>query len=140
VSSDVYVVFCNDDGNWWSPFLHPFIKHCYILKQDRGVWVVVEQTTTLPTIYTTTDIDAILNSGFVIKVKPKERRGTFFMFNTCVGHAKQAIGISNPFILTPWQLLNYLRKENEQSIKETKGTEEDSAGSSSRAPSDDNVG
>jgi hypothetical protein len=56
------------------------------------------------------------------------------MLNTCVGHAKQILGINDPLILTPYQLFKRLKHE------EAKGTEEDSAGSSSRAPSNDNVG
>jgi hypothetical protein len=46
------------------------------------------------------------------------------MLNTCVGHAKQILGINDPLILTPYQL--YMRLKHE----EAKGTEEDSAGSS----------
>jgi hypothetical protein len=31
------------------------------------------------------------------------------MLNTCVSHTKQILGINDPFILTPWQLLKRLK-------------------------------
>ena len=47
----------------------------------------------------------------VVKVKAKQTKQGLFMLNTCVGHTKQILGINNPFILTPWQLLKRLKHE-----------------------------
>ena len=47
----------------------------------------------------------------VVKVKAKQTKQGLFMLNTCVSHTKQILGINNPFILTPWQLLKRLKHE-----------------------------
>jgi len=47
----------------------------------------------------------------VVKAQAKQARQGLFMFNTCVSHTKQILGINNPFILTPWQLLKRLKHE-----------------------------
>jgi len=46
----------------------------------------------------------------VAKAKVSDNQRSLFMLNTCVGHIKQAIGIRNPFILTPYQLYKYLTR------------------------------
>jgi hypothetical protein len=48
----------------------------------------------------------------VIKAKRKECKRSPIMFNTCVGHVKQILGINNPLILTPYQL--YVRLLHEK--------------------------
>lgn len=47
----------------------------------------------------------------VVKVKAKQTKQGLFMLNTCVSHTKQILGINDPFILTPWQLLKRLKHE-----------------------------
>jgi len=117
VYSDVYVVFTNDDGYWWSPFLHPFIKHCYVVIPDRGRWIIYGKVVKSLDIFTVDDKPFKLDENVVVvKVKAKQTKQGLFMLNTCVSHTKQILGINDPFILTPWQLLKRLKHE------ETKGT------------------
>ena len=125
MSSDVYLVFTDDDRHWWSGFLHPFIKHCYVLVADRGRWIVYGKTAQYFDLFTIDDQPFKLDEVIIVKAKRRQSRRNLFMLNTCVGHAKQILGINDPLILTPYQL--YTRLKNE----EAKGTQEDSARGSS---------
>ncbi len=60
-------------------------------------------------IYTIDKISDILQNKIVIKVKPKKSKRHILMINSCVGSVKQYLGVSNPFILTPYQLYRSLK-------------------------------
>ena len=114
MSSKVYVVFEGDEGHWWSRFLHPVIKHCYVIKPcDFGV-VVNGKTTEGIELFTVLDEKSIIGNDYIIVgYKPEKLKKSLFVLNTCVGHTKQILNISNPFILTPYQLYKYMRHQNE---------------------------
>ena len=113
MSSDIFVVFINDDGHWWSRFLHKEIKHCFVLKPNGQDYIVHGRTTEKFDLFTVTDKNAILDEPFIMmgyKQKPPVRG--LFMLNTCVGHTKQLLGINRPFIWTPYQLYKYMRNNH----------------------------
>ena len=63
-------------------------------------------------LFTIKDEKSIIEGIYTIKSYiPKQCKRSLFMLNTCVGHTKQILGINNPFILTPYQLLKHLRKQ-----------------------------
>lgn len=106
-----YVVFCMDDGpHWWSRFLHPEIKHCYLLIQDGETWYAANKSTHGFEVIPVDNVSDIVTESIVIKSALENGRRTLFMLNTCVGYTKALMGISNPFILTPYQLYKHLRK------------------------------
>lgn len=73
--------------------------------------MALEKTGAGLSLFTIEDINSIINDNFIlISYKAQESRNPLFMLNTCVGHTKQILGINKPFILTPYQLLKYLRK------------------------------
>jgi len=111
VSSDCYVVFCNDSKHWWSPILHPTIRHCYVIKPENGAWLVYAKTTKGVEMYVTDDVTDVIENDIIVKAVIRESRRGLLMLNTCVGYTKQVLGINNPFILTPYQLYRYLRHE-----------------------------
>ena len=113
MSSEVYVAFTDDDRHWWSPFLHPTIRHCFVIKAENGRWLVHSKTTKGVEMYTTDSVTDIIESGIIVKAVTSEPRRSLFMLNTCVGHTKQMLGISNPLILTPYQLYRHLRDQDE---------------------------
>jgi len=114
VSSDIFVVFINDDGHWWSRFLHKEIKHCFVLKPNGQDYIVYGRTTKKFDLFTVTDKNAILDEPFIMMgYKQKHPVRSLFMLNTCVGHTKQLLGINRPFIWTPYQLYKYMRKHYE---------------------------
>jgi hypothetical protein len=110
VSSDAYVVFTNDSGHWWSRFLHPFIKHCYIAIADRGRWIIYAKTLHYVDLFTIDRQMDKIEEVIIVKIDRKTTRQSLFMLNTCVGHAKQILGINRPFIWTPFQLYKYLER------------------------------
>lgn len=61
-------------------------------------------------IFTVDDKPFKLDDVIVIKAKRKQCKRNLFMLNTCVGHAKQILGINNPLILTPYQLYKRLKQ------------------------------
>jgi hypothetical protein len=105
-------VFEDDSTNWWSWMLKPGIRHCYVVKLDKESIVVLEKTKAGLSMFTMEDEKSIIgNNSILISYKAQESRNPLFMLNTCVGHTKQILGINKPFILTPYQLLKYLRKQ-----------------------------
>ena len=114
MSSDIYVVFTQDDGHWWSRFLHESIKHCFVIKPNGQDYIVHGRTTSKFDLFTVTDKNVILSEPFrLMGYKQKSPVRSLLMLNTCVGHTKQLLGIKNPFILTPYQLYRYLRSNYE---------------------------
>lgn len=101
-----YVVFTNDSDHWWSRWLHRSIKHCYIVKPYNGKWVYLERDTHGINFDV---IDELDQDATIVKSCFKKTRSPM-LFNNCVGVAKQALGIGNPLIITPYQLFKRLSK------------------------------
>ena len=111
MSSKVYVVFENDGGRWWSFLLKKGIRHCYLIKPTPNDYIVYGKSAKGFDLFTVKDGKSIIDDIYAIKSYiPKECKRSLFMLNTCVGHTKQILGINNPFIITPYQLLKHLRK------------------------------
>lgn len=108
--SSSYVVF-NKGDHWISRYLHPFISHCFIIKPDRGRWIVCGKSEKSFDLYTIDNHSDILSDSLVIKTQAKESKRGLLMLNTCVGQVKQQLGIRKPFIWTPYQLFRYLNNE-----------------------------
>lgn len=115
MSSDVYVVFTNDRSNWWSPFLKKGVRHCYVVIPSADRLIHYGKLTDEVELFTKEAKKGIIGDKYyLLKFKPRKCKRHLFMLNTCVGHIKQILGINNPFILTPYQLLKYMRKHNGQ--------------------------
>ena len=112
MSSKVYVVFEDDEVRWWSFFLKKEIRHCYLIKPTGNDFIVYGKNSKGFDLFTVKDEKSIIEGIYTIKSYiPKQCKRPLFMLNTCVGHTKQILGINNPFILTPYQLLKHLRKQ-----------------------------
>ena len=109
-SGNVYAVFTAARDHWRSPLLHPLYQYCYLLKADAGRWIVYCKTSEGLDLMTLDEFSASEGNVIVAKAKVRDNRRSLFMLNKCVGHIKQAIGIRNPFILTPYQLYKYLTR------------------------------
>lgn len=115
----VYVVFEKASiKRWWTRFLHCDISHCYIIKPEKGRWLVCSKTLNEVEIYTIDGYGDILANTIVVKTERTQRERGLFMLNTCVGSVKQYLGVRNPFIFTPYQL--YKRLTNDKLTKKTK--------------------
>jgi hypothetical protein len=109
-SDNVYAVFTAAREHWWCRWLHPLYQHCYLIKADAGRWIVYGKTSEGLDLMTLDEFSASEGNVIVAKAKVRDNHRSLFMLNTCVGHIKQAIGIRNPFILTPYQLYKYLKR------------------------------
>ena len=128
-TDSVYIVFTKEQRHWWTCFLHSEINHCYILKPFGDKLIVCGKSLRSVDLYTIDSYDCIIDKRLIIKAIPRERNNGLFMLNTCVGNIKQYLGIRNPFIWTPYQLLKRL---NHGRIQQTKSTCKDSGTSSDR--------
>jgi hypothetical protein len=114
MSSKVYVIFEDDQQRWWSKFLKKGIRHCYIVKPTPNSFIIYGKSVKNVDLFTVIDQKSIIEGKYIMKSYiPRECRRSLFMLNTCVGHTKQILGINNPFILTPYQLLKHLRSHHE---------------------------
>jgi len=112
-SNNVYVVFTKtDEPKWWNRIIHNEINHCYLLIPNGSRWVVIEKVYQTVEAYTIEDYRDILDTSIIIKANPKYKTRGLFMLNTCVGSVKQYLGIKNPFIFTPYQLMKALSNES----------------------------
>ena len=108
----IYIVFGDDGGRWWSPLLRKGIRHCKVIAPCNGQWVVHEKVAQRFDLYIVDSLDGIIGSSdIIIKGEKITKHRGLFMLNTCVGHCKQVLGITNPFILTPYQLMKHLEKK-----------------------------
>ena len=88
--------------------LHPTIRHCYVMKADNGRWINYAKATQTIDLFTIDQTEHKIGTNIIRKARRRYARQGLFMLNTCVGHAKQILGINKPFIWTPYQLLKYL--------------------------------
>lgn len=110
MSSELYVIFTDDDNHWWSRFLHPVMRHCYVVVADRGRWIVYGKTRHYFDLFTLDGQPFKVADVVIVKAERLEGKRSLFMLNTCVGHVKQLLGINDPFILTPYQLFKRLKQ------------------------------
>ena len=80
----------------------------YIVVPDRGRWVRFSRTCESVELYADTEID--IGDTILVKAQVRPCKRNLLMLNTCVGFAKQVIGVNNPLILTPYQLYKHLEK------------------------------
>jgi len=105
-----YAVFTPSRDHWWCRFLHPDYQHCYLIKAEAGRWIVYGKTTDGLDLLTMEEFDISVGNMIVVKAEVEDDGRGLFMLNTCVGHTKQALGIWNPWILTPYQLYKHLTR------------------------------
>lgn len=104
-SDDVYVVFTKAKQlGWIGKIIHKEISHCFLLWNDRGQWFVYDHSINELSVFTVDQPSDIIGQSLVIKTKINQTCWTWGL-NTCVSSVKRIIGINDPFILTPYQLL-----------------------------------
>ena len=106
-----YVVFTPGEDRWWCRWLHPTIRHCYLIKAQAGKWLVFGKHYTGMDLYTLDEFCLEDHNVAAVKVASEDSYRGLLMVNTCVGHVKQVIGVRNPLILTPYQLYKHLMRD-----------------------------
>ena len=117
----VVVFFGGNKTHWWTRFLKKGYYHCFIA-MDLGysTWVLIDP------VMNYTDFIVVNNDNNFIKnladkgytyiiIKPKfiwDRKKWHIRPFTCVEVVKNFLGITKPFIFTPYQLYKYIKKES----------------------------
>ncbi len=100
---------------WWARFLRPGFRHCFVVFDAGGFWIIIDGKAGVPEVrvVAATDFDLpawYRGEGFT--VIETETTGAPWrqpvMLATCVGATKRLLGIRAPFVLTPWQLFRRL--------------------------------
>ncbi len=104
-------------GNFW-PFEEGF-GHCSVFVQDNGAWVHFDSSRGRPRIEIYKEFETIdllikgLREVKIVALPCKMTGKRFyspFVLGSCVELVKRVVGIKAPFVLTPYQLYSYIRK------------------------------
>jgi len=118
--SPALVVFSGETEFWWLKVLRPGFRHCFMVLEMDGQWVVYDplsHQTKIALLPANRQIDlkawyedrgctaiACATSAAPLKMAP------FFLF-TCVEAVKRVLGLHDRGIFTPWQLYKRLIKD-----------------------------
>lgn len=113
------VVFTDQSPHWAAGLLHRDFKHVWVLVEDEraGHWIEIDLRSTgliVRSFCSTEDYDAVAelrNQGYRVlrcEADPELRVRTPMMWTHCVSLTKAVLGISNPLIITPFQLFKRL--------------------------------
>lgn len=120
-SQKFWVVFSGETDLAWLRILKRGFRHCFIVMRDGDHWMTFDPMAH----YTELNIHNVSNGfdlkewfenqGFYLvpacKETPIEKPMTPAFF-TCVEAVKRVLGIRSPFIVTPWQLYQFLKFKN----------------------------
>ncbi len=114
---DWYVVFTKSKlDHWIFKIIHPSFQHCYVVKRDYGLWIVLDSNNAMTTVRTELvdeypHIRDLCKDSVILLVRARIDRNKnkwHFGVNSCVDVCKGALGINNWRILTPYQLYRWL--------------------------------
>lgn len=117
----VFLVFQNSrNDHWWNIFNVEGYQHVDLLIYRNNIMTCISQSIDNLQIYSSNQFEQLKNKEVYDNIKVyeitnhnyREIKNKLFMLGTCVGMCKKFLGIKNPFIFTPYQLLKYLKKRN----------------------------
>ena len=120
-SVDYFVAFGDSSvPHFWDVFTRQGFRHCCAFKFDGYNWVLVDplgqvlDVNVLP--YTVEDDvpNLFRNNGWTVIRYSKQIKHKFIFGGilTCVTVCKQVLGIKACWVVTPWQLHNYIERRN----------------------------
>lgn len=123
-NKSVWIVFTGKTDIGWLKILKPGFRHCYALVNDGKKWISIDPLAshTDIEIYHLVSPDYDLPSWLeyqgdkIIYIPPrviKKRVAPPALFS-CVEMMKRLIGLHHPFIITPWQLYQFLIHKKEK--------------------------
>lgn len=117
IHEDWYVVFTGSKlDNWLMRWLNPDFKHVYMVKEDDGLWVIVNSSNAYTSV-TTELIDSyphirlLCPNAVILPVRTRINPSNYQWhvgINSCVDVCKGILGIRRFWIWTPYQLYRYL--------------------------------
>ena len=119
IKADYYFAFGNSDfPHLWDIFTRKGFRHCCAFKWDGFNWLLVDPLgqgldITILNYTSEDDVPSIFRQAgwTVIRAKTINDKFIFRGLMTCVTVCKQLVGIKACWVVTPWQLYNYIKKE-----------------------------
>jgi len=119
IKADYYFAFGNSDfPHLWDIFTRQGFRHCCAFKWDGFNWLLVDPLgqgldITILNYTSEDDVPSIFRQAgwTVIRAKTINDKFIFRGLMTCVTVCKQLVGIKACWVVTPWQLYNYIKKE-----------------------------
>ena len=108
------VAFGGKKTYWWTRFLRKGFYHCLVLFGDGYEWIIVDPVlgfTDLIKVKNSNAEDTLENMGYTlldVTVNLNYKKVNHLRPLTCVETVKRFLGITNPFIFTPYQLYKYI--------------------------------
>jgi hypothetical protein len=118
VEPEAWVGFTNNRGLSWLRLLKPGFRHCFLLLRSNGAWIVYDPLSNQTRIDLLWAGDELLDhlSARGCRLLPArlewegQWRSQPWRPFSCVEAVKRALGLSAPWVLTPWQLFRHLRQ------------------------------
>lgn len=109
------VVFHNHGNHWADRWLRPGFRHVFVCIQTETAWLSIDGKAGLPDLDIVArkeyDLASFYRQGGFAVVRTCRRPAPFqwpMTVTNCVGLTKVILGITAPFVVTPWQLFRYL--------------------------------
>ncbi|MHA1566438.1 MAG: hypothetical protein ACTSX7_14085 [Alphaproteobacteria bacterium] len=111
------VVFHNNGAGVGRRWLHKRYQHVFVALPDGSHWITIDGRAGQPVFEVVANINYDLAGfyraqGFDV-VETARRRCHFrwpWITATCVGATKRILGLRAPWVVTPYQLLKYLKR------------------------------
>lgn len=111
------VVFHGGGRHWLAPLLAPGFAHVAVMVEAGAHWVLIDPGLGTPDVRIVEAERDIArecrDQGWAVvetECRDIQAMGPL-MLNNCVGVVKKVLGIRHPFVWTPFQLFNHLRKQ-----------------------------
>jgi hypothetical protein len=116
-TQDWYVIFTKSKLNHWIfKLINPDMQHCYMVKEDLGLWVIIDSACNATTVRTELvddypHIRDLCPNSVILAVSTRIKADEYkwhLGINSCVDVCKGVLGISNWRIFTPYQLYRWI--------------------------------
>lgn len=120
---EIFVVFTDQTDLWWLKFLRRGFRHCFIIMRFADIWISMDALAHKTEIMRIDLPDGfnlpqwLENQGdLVIRHSPRSTvlKPLWPAFFSCVEAVKRTLGLRKPFMITPWQLYQFLKLQNER--------------------------
>lgn len=120
LKADYYFAFGDSTfSHLWDIFTRKGFRHCCAFKWDGFNWLLIDPLgqgldITILNYTNEDDVPSIFKQAgwTVIRVKTINDKFIFRGLMTCVTVCKQLVGIKACWVVTPWQLYNYIKRRN----------------------------
>lgn len=116
---EIFVVFTDQTDLWWLKFLRRGFRHCFIIMRFADIWISVDALAhkteimriDLPDGFNLPQwLEAQGDSVIQHHIQPPKLKPLWPAIFSCVETVKRSLGLRRPFIFTPWQLYQFLKK------------------------------